>query len=156
MLPGLTTWDALKFARRLHRALEEGRVGSVTSGLAEASDDATADALIAKADLALIEAKRSFRATLAYSSALAPAPGKPPRHAGRAHKDALAAALARAVDAKDPYTSSHCETVAQLCGMVATELGLTDDRVAAVRLAGLVHDVGKIGVPTRSSRSPRG
>jgi putative nucleotidyltransferase with HDIG domain len=59
----------------------------------------------------------------------------------------LANALAIAVDAKDSYTRSHCQTVSQLCALVAAELGLSPDRVVRMRLAGLLHDVGKIGVP---------
>lgn len=63
------------------------------------------------------------------------------------HRGTLASALARAVDAKDSYTRSHSETVAELCALIATNLGLDSSHVASVRLAGLVHDVGKIGVP---------
>ena len=54
----------------------------------------------------------------------------------------LASALALAVDAKDSYTRSHCQTVSQLCAVIAAELGLDRDRVARVRLGGLLHDVG--------------
>jgi putative nucleotidyltransferase with HDIG domain len=66
----------------------------------------------------------------------------------------LASALARAVDAKDAYTHSHCETVAELCAMIATELGLAPERVAQVRLAGLLHDVGKIGISDAILQKP--
>jgi putative nucleotidyltransferase with HDIG domain len=62
------------------------------------------------------------------------------------HSRTLASALARAVDAKDSYTRSHCQTVSQLCAVIATELGFDGDRLARMRLAGLLHDVGKIGV----------
>jgi putative nucleotidyltransferase with HDIG domain len=66
----------------------------------------------------------------------------------------LAAALARAVDAKDSYTRSHSHTVAQLSALIAAELGFTGDRLAKVRLAGLLHDVGKIGVPDAILNKP--
>ena len=66
----------------------------------------------------------------------------------------LASALALAVDAKDSYTRSHCQTVSQLCAVIAAELGLDGERVARIRLAGLLHDVGKIGVPDAILNKP--
>ena len=51
------------------------------------------------------------------------------------------------MDAKDSYTRSHCQTVSQLCALIATEIGLTADEIGRMRLAGLLHDVGKIGIP---------
>ena len=48
------------------------------------------------------------------------------------HQSALASALARAVDAKDSWTRSHCETVAELCALIATSLGL-EGRTASRR-----------------------
>ena len=74
----------------------------------------------------------------------------PPKH----HVTTLASALARAVDAKDAYTHSHCETVAELCALIATEIGMPADRVAKVRLAGLLHDVGKIGISDAILQKP--
>jgi putative nucleotidyltransferase with HDIG domain len=57
-------------------------------------------------------------------------------------------ALASAVDAKDQYTHDHSARVAQLCVAAARELGLTDaTTLREVELAGLLHDIGKIGVP---------
>lgn len=56
-------------------------------------------------------------------------------------------ALARAVDARDPRTSRHSEQVAQLAGELAMSRGWSRDRVARLREAARVHDVGKVGVP---------
>jgi putative nucleotidyltransferase with HDIG domain len=56
-------------------------------------------------------------------------------------------ALANALEAKDAYTRGHSERVAQLGRRIAIERGLDADAVAAVGEAGLLHDIGKIGVP---------
>ena len=56
-------------------------------------------------------------------------------------------ALARAIDAKDPSTRMHSERVAHLACRIAEAMGWTAERVEQLREAGLVHDVGKIGVP---------
>ncbi len=70
------------------------------------------------------------------------------------HRRGLTAALARAVDAKDAYTRSHCETVAELCALISEELGLETRRVLKLRLAGLLHDVGKIGIADAILQKP--
>ena len=56
-------------------------------------------------------------------------------------------ALTRAIDAKDSYTFGHSERVAELSRMLARAAGHDDATAERVYLAGLVHDVGKIGVP---------
>ncbi|HEY7519338.1 MAG TPA: HD-GYP domain-containing protein [Methylomirabilota bacterium] len=56
-------------------------------------------------------------------------------------------ALANALEAKDACTCGHSERVAELGRRIARELGLDADHVAAVGEAGLLHDVGTIGVP---------
>ena len=55
-------------------------------------------------------------------------------------------ALAYALEAKDNYTSGHSERVAELSATIATELGLPQEHVEKIRVAGKVHDIGKIGV----------
>jgi putative nucleotidyltransferase with HDIG domain len=55
--------------------------------------------------------------------------------------------LTSAVDAKDTYTCGHSERVALLSRHLAQEAGLPDAEVERVYMAGLLHDVGKIGVP---------
>ncbi len=59
---------------------------------------------------------------------------------------ATVAVLADAIEAKDPYTRGHCETVARIAVIVAEELGLTGETLEQLRYAALLHDVGKIGV----------
>ena len=56
-------------------------------------------------------------------------------------------ALTSAIDAKDPYTCGHSARVAYLAAALAQKVGLDGGTVERVHIAGLVHDVGKIGVP---------
>ena len=56
-------------------------------------------------------------------------------------------ALTSAVDAKDPYTRGHSDRVGILASQLAAKLGLDAATVEATRIAGLLHDIGKIGVP---------
>jgi HD-GYP domain-containing protein (c-di-GMP phosphodiesterase class II) len=62
--------------------------------------------------------------------------------------------LANAIDAKDPYTRGHSERVAYYTTLVAKQLGMSDAEIENVHLAGLVHDVGKIGIEDRILRKP--
>jgi len=57
--------------------------------------------------------------------------------------------LTSAIDAKDPYTRGHSDRVAHLASEAARLMGWTDEAIETVQLAGVVHDVGKIGVPER-------
>ena len=56
-------------------------------------------------------------------------------------------ALVNSIDAKDPYTSGHSERVAYISKLLARKAGLSPAQCQRVYLAGLLHDVGKIGVP---------
>jgi diguanylate cyclase (GGDEF)-like protein len=55
--------------------------------------------------------------------------------------------LAEALDQRDSGTAKHSQTVGHLCELMARELGFDEDRVERLRLAGILHDIGKIGVP---------
>lgn len=56
-------------------------------------------------------------------------------------------ALTASIDAKDRYTRGHSQRVAQLTQQVAAAIGLPEKIIKRMHIAGLVHDVGKIGVP---------
>jgi diguanylate cyclase (GGDEF)-like protein len=62
--------------------------------------------------------------------------------------------LVLAVDTKDRYTKRHSEDVARYSVFLAERMGLDEDTIATIRVAGLLHDVGKIGTPDTILRKP--
>ena len=62
---------------------------------------------------------------------------------------ATMAALCQAVETKDFYTRGHSERVSRGSGLIARQIGMRADRTEAVMFAGMLHDVGKLGVPTK-------
>jgi len=63
-------------------------------------------------------------------------------------------ALAVALDAKDSYTNGHSERVADISARIGRELNLAEESIEQIRVAGLVHDIGKIGVPEAILNKP--
>jgi PAS domain S-box-containing protein/putative nucleotidyltransferase with HDIG domain len=55
--------------------------------------------------------------------------------------------IATTVEVRDPYTSGHQKRVANLARTIATEMGLPRERIEGIRIAGVIHDIGKISVP---------
>jgi diguanylate cyclase (GGDEF)-like protein/putative nucleotidyltransferase with HDIG domain len=55
--------------------------------------------------------------------------------------------LALAIDAKDHYTQGHSQKVSAYAVMIAQALGLSSENIEEIRLAGLLHDIGKVGIP---------
>ncbi len=70
---------------------------------------------------------------------------------GEQHKayEATVASLIQAVETKDYYTRGHSERVARASVMIAERVGMREDRLEMLRYAGMLHDVGKLGVPTK-------
>jgi HD superfamily phosphohydrolase YqeK len=63
--------------------------------------------------------------------------------------EATVGALCQAVETKDFYTRGHSDRVSRGSVMIAREIGMRSERVEAIRYAGMLHDVGKLGVPTK-------
>jgi PAS domain S-box-containing protein len=62
--------------------------------------------------------------------------------------------LASTIEMKDPYTAGHQRRVTTLACAIAEEMGLTDDQFDGLRMAGLIHDLGKINVPAEILSKP--
>ncbi len=62
--------------------------------------------------------------------------------------------IIEAVDLKDPYTSRHSQRVSNYAVMIARNMGLPETEVEQIRVAGLMHDIGKIGVKGSIIRKP--
>lgn len=62
--------------------------------------------------------------------------------------------LVQAVEIRDPYTAGHQQRVASLAEAIARKMGLHPERVEATRIAALLHDVGKIAVPSELLSKP--
>lgn len=63
-------------------------------------------------------------------------------------------ALATAIDAKDPYTKGHSTRVSQYSVLIAEALGWDRNRIEELRIAALLHDIGKIGIPDSILNKP--
>ena len=64
------------------------------------------------------------------------------------------AALASTAEIRDPYTSGHQKNVTKLACSIAEYMGLSDDLIKGLRIAGLLHDIGKISVPAEILSKP--
>jgi putative two-component system response regulator len=63
-------------------------------------------------------------------------------------------ALATAMEKRDPYTVGHQQRVAKLACAIAQEMGFAQDEMEGIRIAGLLHDIGKISIPTDILNKP--
>ncbi|MBL0921916.1 MAG: HD domain-containing protein [Phycisphaerales bacterium] len=135
--PAVTTveQDGEARAALLHPIARDGRL----MGVIVAGEKRGADRQVSSMDIKLVGAAASFTGILLDNAAL--------------YDDQQAMflgtlkALTAAIDAKDRYTRGHSERVAHLTRMLAEAVGMTPKEVERTHIAGLVHDVGKIGVP---------
>lgn len=68
--------------------------------------------------------------------------------------DGITKALCMAIEIRDPYTAGHQERVTALAVAIAKEMRFTTDHIRAVRIAGMLHDIGKIYVPAEFLSRP--
>ena len=120
---------------------------TISAGIAVYPEHATSvTELLSDATVALQEAKASGGDAVRVAKAVDERPGT-------GSFDVLHG-LVIAVDTKDRYTKRHSEDVARYAVFLARRLGLEDETVATVRLSGLLHDIGKIGIPDTLLRKP--
>ena len=70
------------------------------------------------------------------------------------HLMEMVTSLAGAIDAKDPYTKGHSTSVSRYAEALARAINLPEDEVQKITVGGLLHDVGKIGIPESVLRKP--
>ena len=68
--------------------------------------------------------------------------------------DGIVRATALTVEMRDPYTAGHQKRVADLACVIAGECGLSEDQIEGIRMAGIIHDLGKISVPAEILSKP--
>src|SRR3954466_7531826 len=154
LLPDTEQHAAYLLAERLRRAVKEpsadGELPSVSFGVASfPSHAADAEALMHAADQALYAAKAMGRdrSVIYNPEVLASVLGANlDPVAGNDHLSAVLV-LAETLDLRDSGTASHSQTVGRLSALIAGALGFAGERVERIRLAGILHDIGKIGIP---------
>jgi len=62
--------------------------------------------------------------------------------------------LVSAVESRDPYTAGHQSRSANLACAIATEMGLSQDKIDGIRMAGIIHDIGKLSIPAEILSKP--
>ena len=114
------------------------------------------EALLRAADNALYAAKRLGRNRTVISSAEVPGIlAHAPRSQEEARVELTALlGLAEALDVRDSGSISHCHRVGRFAELIARELGLAPDAVERVRLAGILHDLGRVGIPDELLHKP--
>jgi PAS domain S-box-containing protein/putative nucleotidyltransferase with HDIG domain len=70
--------------------------------------------------------------------------------------DETVQALASAIRTRNPYMAGHQQRVTQLACAIAREMGLPEEQIEGIRVAGLIHDIGKISVPVEILSNPNG
>ena len=156
LLPATASRAGWLVAERLRAAItaqsvEGAPIITVSLGVASfPAHGASAAEILRAADSAMYDAKALGRnRTVVFSSRHAAIRSERTERAQAGWEGFLGSvlALAVAVDARDPSTHQHSQAVARYAAGIAAQLGLDGDRVEEVRIAGLLHDVGKVGVP---------
>ena len=158
VLPHVDERGALVTAERLRRAVRAGLVApdgrSLSASFGVASfpqHGGDPEVLLDHADQAMYAAKHLGRdRTVVFSHGLL----QSLREDAPAEQLQAVLVLAEALDLRDSGTAAHSQTVGILCSGIAEALGLPAERVERIRLAGILHDVGKLAVPDDILQKP--
>ena len=152
----LLSEQILARARRSFR--ERGVSLAVSIGVASFPKHAASSESLLQAGAAASEAAKTLGADRAVvfsaelEDVLAGDPGRGLKDQ-RAHLSTVLS-LAEVLDLRDARTASHSMAVGRYCEMIGKELGLSAARIQRLRLAGLLHDIGKVGVPDSVLEKP--
>jgi len=156
VLPDTDEHGAFMLAERIRRATRHALDITVSFGIATSPTHADQpDSLLHAADQALYAAKQLGRdRSVLFSDELAGS--LPERGEARESVEQVTAVLvlAETLDLRDSGTARHSQTVGRYCELIAARLDLCPEHVERIRLAGLLHDIGKIGVPDPILRKP--
>ena len=151
-----TAEEAEEVVDRLRENIAELEVGpagqtiTISAGIAEfPRHSLSRETLMHLSDGAMYWAKSSGRDRTCLYSPDNPVALSAEERAAQAAQEGLVNtvhALAKAVDAKDAYTSKHSQRVGRYAATLARALGFDDDQVEVIRTSGVLHDVGKIGI----------
>ena len=163
LLAGADRAKAIKIADSIRRAVEQISAGkgmklTVSLGVASFPEAAsTAEQLIYKADMAMYWAKSTGKNRVSDWDGLQ---GQKVEVTGTSYSERggrtpnAITSLMTALSAKDPATSEHAERCSWYTAELARELGLSDEDVGTLRLAALLHDLGKLVTPDEILRKP--
>jgi diguanylate cyclase (GGDEF)-like protein/putative nucleotidyltransferase with HDIG domain len=148
---------AERLRRATHRTFADATVPvTISFGVATSPMHGTdAVGLLRAADRAVAAAKElGSDRTVIYSDEVARTLAQSGVHADGQLQLATVIALAEALDIRDTGTGQHSHTVGRYAELMARELGLAEEHVERVRLAGVLHDIGKIGISDRVLSKP--
>lgn len=157
ILPQASLEDAQKVAERIRKRIEvemdsKGAPLTCSFGIASwPTDGVMREEIIHAADAALYNAKQMGRNRICLASEITTAETLAVGTKIEGEPGILSTiyALAATVDAKDHYTYGHSKKVAKYATEIAEALGYSQERIATLRAAALLHDIGKIGVSDR-------
>jgi len=154
ILPQASLDDAYTVAERVRKTIEsemdsKGVAMTCSVGIASwPTDGVMREELLRAADTALYYSKEAGRNRISLASEVARsrAGAVGVRLEGETGVLSTIYALAATVDAKDHYTYGHSKKVSKYTAEIAEALGYSEDKMATIRAAALLHDIGKIGV----------